>query len=90
MEESMMSRKMSVNSIVLCYNNIQMIQKERREFMITEELTQKIDTLSKDEYHMVEIYVDNVLEYSRRKKEVAWERVKSDLKESENRMIIRQ
>ena len=65
-----------------------MIQKERREFMITEELTQKIDTLSKDEYHMVEIYVDNVLEYSRRKKEVAWERVKSDLKESENRMRL--
>lgn len=57
--------------------------------MITAELTQKIDTLSKDEYHMVEIYVDNVLEYSRRrKKEVAWERVKSDLKESENRMRL--
>ena len=57
--------------------------------MMTAELAQKIDTLSKDEYHMVEIYVDNVLEYSRRrKKEVAWERVKSDLKESENRMRL--
>lgn len=57
--------------------------------MITAELTQKIDTLSKDEYQMVEVYVDNVLEYSRRrKKEAAWERVKSDLKESENRMRL--
>lgn len=55
--------------------------------MITAELTQKIDTLSRDEYQMVELYVDNVLEYSkRRKKEIAWERVRSDLKESENRM----
>ncbi len=57
--------------------------------MITAELTQKIDTLSNDEYHMVEVYVNNVLEYSkRRKKEVAWERVKADLKESENRMRL--
>lgn len=36
--------------------------------MITAELTQKIDTLSNEEYHLVEIYVDNVLEYSKRKK----------------------
>ncbi len=57
--------------------------------MITTELTQKIDTLSKEEYRMVELYVDNVLEYSkRRKKEVAWERIKSDLEESENRMRL--
>lgn len=43
--------------------------------MITAELTQKIDTLSKDEYRMVEVYVDNMLEYSkRRKKEAAWNR----------------
>ncbi len=61
--------------------------KERRDIMITAELTQKIDALSNDEYHMVEIYVNNVLEYSkRRKKEVAWEKVQADLKESENRM----
>ena len=57
--------------------------------MITAELTKKIDTLSKDEYHMVEIYVDNVVEYSRRKKkEAAWEKVKSDLRESERRMEL--
>jgi hypothetical protein len=36
--------------------------------MITAELTQKIDTLSNEEYHLVEIYVDNVLKYSKRKK----------------------
>lgn len=36
--------------------------------MITAELTQKIDTLSKDEYRMVEVYVDNMLEYSKRRK----------------------
>lgn len=36
--------------------------------MITAELTQKIDTLSNEEYQLVEIYVDNVLEYSKRKK----------------------
>lgn len=36
---------------------------------------------------MVELYVDNVLEYSRRrKKETAWKKIKSDLKESEKRM----
>lgn len=57
--------------------------------MITAELTQKIDTLSKDEYRMVEVYVDNMLEYSkRRKKEAAWNRIKSDLEESENRMRL--
>ena len=57
--------------------------------MITAELTQKIDTLSNDEYRMVEVYVDNVLEYSkRRKKEGAWDRIKSDLIESENRMQL--
>lgn len=55
--------------------------------MITTELTKKIDTLSSDEYQMVELYVDNVLEYSkRRKKEKAWEKIQSDLKESEKRM----
>lgn len=57
--------------------------------MITTELTKKIDTLSKDEYHMVEIYVDNVVEYSkRRNKRAAWEQVKSDLSESEKRMKL--
>ncbi len=57
--------------------------------MITAELTQKIDTLSKDEYHMVEVYVDNVLEYSRRRrKEAAWDKIKSDLKESEKRLNL--
>lgn len=71
-----------------CYNISKQID-ERRIFMITTELTQKIDTLSKEEYRMVELYVDNVLEYSkRRKKEVAWERIKSDLEESENRMRL--
>lgn len=36
---------------------------------------------------MVEVYGDNVLEYSRRReKEAAWEKIKSDLRESENRM----
>lgn len=57
--------------------------------MITAELTQKIDILSNEEYRMVEAYVDNVLEYSkRRKKEAAWDRIKSDLKESEKRMRL--
>lgn len=57
--------------------------------MITAELTRKIDTLSNDEYRMVEVYVDNMLEYSkRRKKEMAWDRIKSDLKESEDRMML--
>lgn len=57
--------------------------------MITAELTQKINTLSKDEYQMVELYVDNVLEYSkRRKREVAWEKIQSDLQESEKRMRL--
>lgn len=57
--------------------------------MITAELTKKIDTLSKDEYHMVENYVDNVVEYSkRRNKRAAWEQVKSDLSESEKRMKL--
>ena len=55
--------------------------------MITTELTQKIDTLSYDEFRMVEIYVDNILEYSkRRKKEMAWDKIQSDLKRSEKRM----
>lgn len=55
--------------------------------MITAELTEKIDALSNDEYLMVETYVNNVLEYSkRRKREMAWEKVKSDLKQSEKRM----
>jgi len=62
---------------------------ERRDFMITAELTQKIDTLSQDEYRMVEVYVDNVLEYSkRRKKDAAWEQVKDDLRKSEHRMEL--
>lgn len=57
--------------------------------MITAELTRKIDTLSNDEYRMVEVFVDNMLEYSkRRKKEMAWDRIKSDLKESEDRMML--
>lgn len=47
----------------------------------------KIDNLSKDEYQMVEVYVDNVMEYSRhRKKDAAWQKMKSDLMESEKRM----
>lgn len=55
--------------------------------MITVELTEKIEALSYDEYCMAETYVDNVLEYSkRRKKELAWEKVKSDLEQSEKRM----
>ncbi len=55
--------------------------------MITAELTKKIDTLSKDEYRMVEVYVDNVMEYSRhRKKDAAWQKIKSNLTESEKRM----
>lgn len=55
--------------------------------MITAELTKKIDTLSSDEYRMVEVYVDNMMEYSRRRKEAeAWNRIKSDLEESEKRM----
>lgn len=57
--------------------------------MITAELTEKIDALSMDEYHMVEVYVDSVMEYSRRrKKEAAWDRIKSDLEESEKRMML--
>ena len=57
--------------------------------MITAELTQKIDILSSEEYRMVEAYVDKVLEYSkRRKKEAAWDRIKSDLKESEKLMRL--
>lgn len=45
--------------------------------MITTELTQKIDTLTNEEFRMVEVYVDNILEYSkRRKKESAWEKYK--------------
>lgn len=48
--------------------------------MITAELTNKINTLSIDEYRMVEVYVDNVMEYSRRrKKEAAWDKIKGDL-----------
>lgn len=36
---------------------------------------------------MVEVYVDNVMEYSRhRKKDAAWQKIKSDLTESEKRM----
>ena len=63
------------------------VNQERREYMITAELTKKIDTLSKDEYRMVEVYVDTVLEYSmRRKKEAAWNRIKSDLEASEQCM----
>lgn len=57
--------------------------------MITAELTRKIDTLSSDEFQMVEVYVDNILEYSRRrKKEMAWSKIQSDLKESEKRMSL--
>ena len=33
--------------------------------MITAELARKIETLSIEEYHMVEAYVDYVMEYSR-------------------------
>lgn len=55
--------------------------------MITAELTKKIDNLSEDEYQMVEVYVDNVMEYSRhRKKDAAWQKIQSDLMESERRM----
>ena len=55
--------------------------------MITAELAKKIDTLSNDEYQMVEMYVDNVMEYSRRKKkDAAWQKIRSDLIESEKRM----
>lgn len=47
----------------------------------------KTDILSKDEYRMVEVYVDNVMGYSRyRKKDAAWQKIKSDLTESEKRM----
>lgn len=57
--------------------------------MITAEFTRKIDTLSSDEFQMVEVYVDNILEYSRRrKKEMAWSKIQSDLKESEKRMSL--
>ena len=55
--------------------------------MITAELTKKIDALSNDEYQMIEAYVNNITEYSRRrKKDVAWQKIKSDLEESEKRM----
>ncbi len=55
--------------------------------MITAELTPKIDTLSNDEYQMVEACVDNVMEYARlRKKEAAWQKIRSDLMGSEKRM----
>lgn len=38
---------------------------------------------------MSKVYVDNVLEYSkRRKKDAAWEQMKADLRESENRMRL--
>lgn len=54
--------------------------------MNTAGLTRKIETLSNDEYLMVEAYVDSMIEYSkRRKKEAAWDRVKSDLMHSEER-----
>ena len=44
-------------------------------------------TDKKDEYQMVEVYVDSVMEYSRhRKKDAAWQKIKSDLMESEKRM----
>ncbi len=57
--------------------------------MITTELTQKIDTLTNEEFRMVEVYVDNILEYSkRRKKESAWEKIQADLKESEEQMSV--
>lgn len=36
--------------------------------VITAELTEKIEALSYDEYRMVETYVNNVLEYSKRRK----------------------
>ncbi len=50
---------------------------------------QKIDTLSNDEYQMAEAYVDNVMEYSRRrKKDAAWQKIKLDLMESEKRMKV--
>lgn len=36
---------------------------------------------------MVEVYVDNVMKYSRhRKKDAAWQKIKSDLMASEKRM----
>lgn len=48
---------------------------------------ENIDTLSSDEYRMAEICDDNVMEYlRRRKKEAAWNKIKSDLEESEKRM----
>lgn len=57
--------------------------------MITTELTPKIDTLPNEEFRMVEVYVDNILEYSkRRKKESAWEKIQADLKESEEQMSV--
>lgn len=57
--------------------------------MITAELARKIETLSIKEYHMVEAYVDYVMEYSRhREKEAAWDRIKSDLEDSESRMRL--
>ncbi|MCM1542508.1 MAG: hypothetical protein NC121_14785 [Blautia sp.] len=56
--------------------------------MITAELTRKIDTLSNDEYQMVEMYVDNVMEYSKRKKkDAAWQKIRLNLMESEKRMM---
>lgn len=61
--------------------------REGYEYMMTAELAKKIDTLSGEEYHMVEVYVDTVMEYSRRrKKEASWDRIKSDLDASEKRM----
>lgn len=57
--------------------------------MITTELTQKIDILTNEEFRMVEVYVDNILEYSKqRKKESAWEKIQADLKESEEQMSV--
>lgn len=65
-----------VISVNNCYDKNK-ICKERRDWMITTELTQKIDTLTNEEFRMVEVYVDNILEYSkRRKKESAWEKYK--------------
>ncbi len=55
--------------------------------MIMAEPAKKIDTLSSDEYRMAEVYVDNMMEYSRRRNEAeAWNRIKSDLEKSEKRM----
>lgn len=43
------------------------------------------DTLSENEYRMIEVYVEYA---KRRKKEAAWEKIQSDLRESENRMQL--